>query len=197
MIGPETSRIVGTLLLNQLWDTIQRQTVKPARLRRPVAVIVDEFQLFTAGLDFADVLARSRGAGTSFTIAHQHIDQLSPTLKSAVLANARSRLVYRPAEGDGRALAGVLGRTVTPEDLERLPAYHAVARLLVDNSPSAAFEVVTPPLAAPSNDPRALRRSAAERLGVDPVELDAAILARWSGGSAKSAGPIGVRRKQP
>jgi hypothetical protein len=195
-VGPETSKIVGTLLLNQLWDAVQRQTTKPAKQRRAVPVIVDEFQLFTAGLDFADVLARARGANVPFTIAHQHLDQLSPTLKSAVLANARSRLAYRPAEGDSRALAAVLGNAITPADLERLPAYHAVARLLDEGTPSATFEVATPPLPEPSNDPRALRRSAAERLGVGPAELDASILNRWAGNSARPEGPIGVRRKR-
>lgn len=195
-VGPETARIVGTLLLNQLWDVIQRQTMKPARRRRFVPVVVDEFQLFTSGLDFADVLARARGANVSFTIAHQHLDQLSPTLRSAVLANARARLAYRPAEGDSRALAAVLGSVVTPESLERLTAYHAVARLLVDSAPSDAFEVATPPLPEPFNDTGMLRRRAAERLGVAPDELDAALLHRWSNSKAQPDGPIGVRRKQ-
>jgi hypothetical protein len=113
-----------------------------------------------------------------------------------VLANARSRLVFRPAEGDARALARVLGNPVTPEDLERLPAFHAVARVLVDGAPSGAFEVITPPLTQPTNDPAVLRRVSADRYGINPVELDAAILRRWQGGDTTPDAPIGARRKR-
>jgi hypothetical protein len=196
-VGPEAAKLVGTLLLNQLWDVIQRQTLKAERARRVVPVIVDEFQGFTAGLDFADVLARARGAGAPFTIAHQHLDQLSPSLRAAVLANARSRLAFKPAESDGRALAAALGSPVRPDDLERLAAYHAVGRVLVDGTPSPAFEIATLPLPVPTHDPDAVRRASLERYGADPAAVDAAILARWQGGGQDPDGPIGVRRKQP
>jgi hypothetical protein len=148
-------------------------------------------------LDFADVLARARGAKVPFTVAHQHLGQLDHGLKEAVLANARSRLVFKPAEGDGRTLASALGSSVTAESLERLPAYHAVARVLVHGAPSPAFELATPPLPAPINDPDQLRRASAERYGVDPAALDAAILKRWQGGDSTPDGPIGMRRKRP
>jgi hypothetical protein len=196
-VGPETAKLVGSLLLSQLWELIQRQTLKPAVQRRPVPVFVDEWQDFTAGLDFADVLARARGAKVPFTVAHQHLGQLDHGLKEAVLANARSRLVFKPAEGDGRTLASALGSPITAESLERLPAYHAVARVLVGGAPSPAFEIATPPLPAPINDPDQLRRASAERYGVDPAMLDAAILKRWQGGDSTPDAPIGMRRKRP
>ncbi|WP_370943301.1 hypothetical protein AB5J62_29940 [Amycolatopsis sp. cg5] len=158
-----------------------------------MSVVVDEWQTFAAGLDFADVLARSRGANVTWTLAHQHLGQLSTDLQAAVLANVGARVVFRPAEGDGKALARVLGTPVKPDDLERLPAYHAVARVLVDGAPGAAFEVATPPLPNALWNPDAVRRASAERYGVDPAELDAAILKRWQGGDPPAA-PVGVRR---
>lgn len=196
-IGPEAATVFGSLVLNQLWEAVQRQTTKLAVQRRPVPVIVDEFQNWTAGLDFADVLARARGAKVPFTVAHQHLDQLSPNLKAAVLANARSRVVFRPAEGDARALAANLGRPITPGDLERLPAYHAVARVLDDGVPCRPFEVATPALSKATNDPEALHRVSATRFGVPAAELDAAIQARWQGTDHTPDAPIGLRRKQP
>jgi hypothetical protein len=194
-VGPNTASLVGSLLLNQFWHAIQRQTTKPAVQRRPVAVFLDEWQTVTAGLDFADVLARARGAKVPFTVAHQHLDQLTPNLKAAVLANARSRVAFRPAEGDARALAAVLGKPVTPDELDRLAAYHAVARVLVDAAPSTAFEVATPPLSPPTNDPDKLRRISAERFGIDSAVLDDALMRRWQGEQPPDA-PIGLRRKR-
>ncbi|HVV12458.1 type IV secretory system conjugative DNA transfer family protein [Amycolatopsis sp.] len=196
-VGPEAAAMISSILLNQLWEGIQRQMTRPAVQRRPVSLIVDEWQTATAGLDFADVLARSRGARTSFTLANQNLDQLSPTLRAAALANARSRVIFRPAEGDGRALAAVLGENVTTEDLSGLPAYRAVARVLVDARPSDAFEVATPALGPLSTDPDALRRVSIARYGRDPQELDNAILERWQGEQPPPDLPIGIRRKQP
>ncbi|HEX5116548.1 MAG TPA: type IV secretory system conjugative DNA transfer family protein [Pseudonocardiaceae bacterium] len=196
-IGPITSQTIGALLLGQIWEAIQRQTTLPELQRRPVTVIVDEWQALMAGLDFADVLARARGARVSFTVAHQHLDQLSPTLRAAVLANARSRVVYRPAEGDVRTLAHALGESVVPDDLERLPAFHAVARVLVDGAPSRAFEVATLPLPPATADAEAVRRASAIRYGVDPAELDEAILRRWQGGDQPPDAPIGAQRRRP
>lgn len=192
----EAAALIGALLLNQLWEEIQRQTTKPPTQRREVSVIVDEFPNFVAGLDFVDVLARARGAKTSFTLANQHLRQVSGELQEAILANVRTRASFRPAEGDAATLARVLGKPVTKEDLERLPAFHAVARVLVDGAPSAPFEVATAALPEPSVDAEALRRTSAERYGVDPNELDAAVLERWQGSGATPDGPIGARRKR-
>jgi hypothetical protein len=192
-LGPETARLVGSLLLSQLWQAIQRQTARPVTHRRPTSVIVDEWQSFTAGLDFADVLARARGANVSFTVAHQHFGQLNANLQAAVLANVGARLAFRPAEGDGRTLARVFGAPVTPDDLERLPAYHAAARVLVDGAPSRTFEVATPPLPDALYDPDQLRRASADRYGMDPAAVDAALIERWRGGEPPST-PVGVRR---
>ncbi|WP_370943300.1 type IV secretory system conjugative DNA transfer family protein [Amycolatopsis sp. cg5] len=38
--GPETARLIGGLILSQLWLEIQRQTTKSAAARRPVSVVV-------------------------------------------------------------------------------------------------------------------------------------------------------------
>lgn len=176
-IGPETARLLGSLLLGQLAVAIQRQAAVPAHQRRPVSVVVDEWQNFTAGMDFADMLATARGMNTGFTLAHQHLAQLTPSLRAAVLANTRSRLAFRPADGDAKALAAVLG--VTADDLTRLPAYQAVARVLIKAAPSAPFTVQTPALPLANADASALRREHADRYGVDPVALDHALVARW------------------
>lgn len=192
VVGPETARLVGSLILGQLWEGIQRQTARPAAFRRPVTVMVDEWHNFVAGLDFADMLARARGAKTNFVVAHQHLGQVSPQLRSAALANIGSQVVFRPAEEDARTLARVLGEPVTPEDLARLGAYHAAVNVPVDGVPGPAFEVVTPPLSDALRDPEHLHRHSAERYGREPVTIDAALLERWQDGTPDA--PVGVRR---
>lgn len=197
LLGPETARLLGALLLSQLWRAIQRRAAVSQRQRIPAMVIVDEWQDYLGALDFGDVLSTSRGLGVGWTVSHQHLGQLSPGLQAAVLANARSRLAFRPAQKDAAALSAVLGAGVTPDELERLDAYQAVARVLVNNSPSAAFAVATPPLPRTASHGTRLRRRSAATLGADGTALDAALQARWQGSTGTaSAGPIGVTRRR-
>ena len=54
-------------------------------------VFIDEFQDYLhLPTDLADALAEARGLGVGLTLAHQHLAQLRPQMRSAVLANARS-----------------------------------------------------------------------------------------------------------
>lgn len=196
LLGPETARLLGSLLLTQCWQAIQRRAMRPAHRRRPVMVTIDEFQDFTGALDFGDVLAQARGLGVGFTLAHQHLDQLSASLAAGVLANARSRIAFRPAQKDLKALAGVLGNGLTPADLEQLGAYEACARLLVDASASAPFGVRTLPLPPATQNAAMLRRASQERYGANPTALDDTLTARWQEGGNQSEGTVGVTRRR-
>lgn len=195
LIGPETSQLLGSLVLTQLWRAIQRRAATPLHRRQPVMVVVDEWQDFAAALDFSDVLSTSRGLGVGWSLAHQHLGQLSSDLQSAVLANARSRVAFRPAQKDAVPLAAVLGEGVTAAELERLVAYQAVARVLVDNAPSAAFVVATEPLPKPTASAAQLRRRSLAQFGQDGAAVDAAIQARWQQSDTPPDTPIGSRRR--
>jgi hypothetical protein len=157
--------------------------------------VVDEWQHFVAGLDFAEVLSQSRGLGVSWTVVHQDLSQLDTSLTAAALANARTRLAFRPAHGDAPKLAGVLGDGVTAADLERLAAFHAVCRVLLDGAPSAAFEVATAKLPPAVTDPAVLITASTDRYGVDPHELDRLTAERWHSNATTATGPVGVRRR--
>ncbi len=195
-LGPETTRLLGSLLLGQLRETVQRQTAVPQSKRRSVSVVVDEWQTFTAGMDFGDMLATARGMQTGFTLAHQHLAQLTPALRSAVLANTRSRVAFRPAKADAKDLAGVLGGRVTPDDLMRLPAYVAAAQVLVSGATSDPFLVKTPPLPEATESATEARQTVAERFGVDSDELDRQLIERWQGEGEKPDGAIGLTKRR-
>lgn len=198
LLGPETASLLGALLLSQLWQAIQRRSTVPAAQREPVMVVVDEWQDYTGALDFADVLATSRGMAVGWSLAHQLLPQLSSSLGAAVLANARSRLVFRPAEGDAKQLSSVLGTGAEPERLLRLGAFQAAARVLVERTPSAAFGVQALPLGPPTTGAAALRVRSAARYGQPAAELDARQLRRWQGDQKQGGGgAVGVKQRRP
>ncbi|MEQ3551775.1 type IV secretory system conjugative DNA transfer family protein [Pseudonocardia nematodicida] len=195
LIGPETTRLLGALVLQQLWRTIQRRAATPAKDRAPVMVVVDEWQDFVAALDFADVLSTSRGLGVGWTLAHQHLGQLSSDLRAAVLANARNRVAFRPAQADQRDLAAVLGSGVGTAELDELAAYQAVARVQVGGALSDAFAVQTVPPPAPRFSPVRLSRASLARYGVAGADVDDQIQARWQPPKSTTDSPIGSRRR--
>lgn len=194
LLGPEAAALLGSVLLTQAWQAIQRRSAVPPEQRHPVMVTVDEFQDFVGALDFGEVLSQSRGLGAAWTLLNQNLDQLSPRLQAACLANARSRVALGSAHKDLRTLAGVLG--VTPADLEQLGAYEACVRLLVDAAASPPFGIRTLPLGRPTQNAAMLRQASQERYGVNPTALDDNLTARWQGGDQKPAGPVGVTRRR-
>lgn len=177
VIGPEASGVLGSLLLGQLWAAIQRRTRIAESQRRLASVIVDEWQLFAGSLDFADVLETARGMGVGVTAANQHLQQISHSLRAAVSANMRSRVVFKPGRNDAISLAAQLGSlAVTADDLLRLQQYEAVTAM---HGHDGAFHLATQPLPAAINNASDVRRASQARYGRSGTAIDAELLRRW------------------
>ena len=198
VLGAQTASLLGSLILSQAWGAIQRRAFLPSDQRHPVMVTIDEVQdyLHLPGVDLGDFFAQCRGLGVAVTAAHQHLDQLSASQRSGIMANARSRVVFRPATADAKLLAAAFGAGLDAAGLLRLHAYEACCQLLVRGQPTVPFSVCTLPLPAWSSNPTELRAASALRYGVDGNELDAQLTRRWQGEDLPSDGPIGVRRRR-
>lgn len=106
LIGPEAAALLGSLAVSQLWQAALGRVRAPADKRAPVMVYIDEFQDYLhLPTDIADVLAQARGLGMGLTLAHQHLAQLPASLRSAVMANARSRVCFQLGNEDARLIA--------------------------------------------------------------------------------------------
>jgi hypothetical protein len=75
------------------------------------------------------VLAEARKLHFGLTLAHQHLGQLTPEVKKAVLANARSRVIFQTSATEAGALARELAPDLTPQDLMGLGAYEVAVSL--------------------------------------------------------------------
>ncbi len=195
-LGPEAAQLFGGLFVSQLWQALQSRQAMPTDRRSLVCLYLDEFQDYLAlPTDFADVLAQARSAGVSITLAHQHLHQLPPELRSAVLANARSKLVFQTSHDD----AAVLARSrpeIETEDLTELAAFEAYASLVADGALTAFASVRTLPAPPTTSDPAAIRAASRARYGVDRSSVEAE-LRSFGMGSAVPAAPIGQRRRRP
>lgn len=136
-LGAEAASLLGAMVVSSLWQTAQGRTSIPPERRHPVMVYIDEFQDYLhLPTDLSDALTQARGLGIGFTLAHQHLTQLAPSMRAAVSANARSRVCFQLGSDDAKVFAAsstVLGA----EDFTSLDAYHFYAQLVSDGAVGA------------------------------------------------------------
>ena len=182
VLGDDTTRLVGSLLLAGLWQAATARAALPEDRRLDAAVYVDECQNFLhlpGSLD--DVLAEARGYHLALTLAHQHLGQLPADLAEGVAANARNKVFFGVSPDDARVLARHVGPYLGPEDLAHLDRYQVACRLVVDGRDTTGFTLTTRPAGRVSEDRTEELRAAARRHGRSQV-LRAADRAgrRWS-----------------
>lgn len=192
VIGGEASALLGSLLLGQLWAAALRRSSIPAERRHPVFVYVDEVQDYLRlPTDVGEALVQARGLGVGFVLAHQHLTQLDPSVRSAVLTNARSRVCFQLAAEDARTLAS---GSVTADDFRELPAFEIYAQLVANGAVQPWCSAKTlPPATAISDAQHVLRRSR-QRYGVDRRQVDAAI-AQLLDGARSDTTDLAPRRR--
>lgn len=204
-LGPESSGLLGALFVSQLWQTALGRSSIPPEKRHPVMVVIDEWQRFLhLPTDLADVLAQARGLGVALHLANQHLGQLPPDVKAAVLANARSRVVFAAHHDDATALVKGDDR-LQPGDVVGLGKYEVYASLMAggQRTPYASARTLPPPPAIRKAEE--VRARSREQWGVPVGAVDAELeQLQTSGrtdkrrGSRKSSdGPFGVSARQP
>lgn len=190
VLGPDTAQLLGALVTSELWLAIRERAAVPANQRTPAMVYLDEVQDFLRlPTDLSDALATSRSLGAGWHLAHQYRDQLSPSMRAAFEANARSRICFQLNATDARAMAA--GQTVlTAEDFGALPSYHIYAALLRSNSLQPWASGITLPAPKPCSDPAAIRARSRQRYGqpLASVEADFAGLLDTAGSSNSATG---------
>jgi hypothetical protein len=173
LLGPETSALLGSLVVSQVWQAILgRSAIAPER-RHPVFVYVDEFQDYLhLPLDFADALAQARGLGVGFVAAHQYLHQLGPGMRSAVLANTQSRMAFRLPSEDARIIAAGSAALV-PEDFQSLGAFECYAQLVAEAAVQPWCSAATLLPGVPLSDPAVVRAASRSSYGIEQAEIEA------------------------
>lgn len=138
-LAGDTASLTGTLFINALWHA-----VKTTKVDKPNFLYLDEFQTFLKlPVDPEDMLAKARSFGLGMTLAHQHLGQLPNDLRQAVLANARSKIIFQTTSADARIMSNEFGNAVTEGDFLNLGKYEAVARVMANGGVSSPFTIST------------------------------------------------------
>jgi DNA helicase HerA-like ATPase len=194
LLGKDAAALIGAAMVSRLWTAIQaRAALKPAE-RRPATVMCDEFQdLAALSPVFSEAVAQSRGYKVAWTLAHQHLAQLDPETRQAVLANCRSRLVMQTTATDATTFAREFRPYLTAEDLQGLGPFEGYAAVSVGSAVAPPASVRTRPAPDPLGSAEAVRAASRSRYGKSAADVDAAIRKRVQG-SRRSA-PVGERRR--
>ncbi|MCK6682662.1 MAG: type IV secretion system DNA-binding domain-containing protein [Thermoanaerobaculia bacterium] len=149
-IGEDASALMGSLLVS---SALLAASHRP-RGGPPFILYVDEFQRFTTD-SIATILSEARKYGLGLVLAHQYLFQLPETIRSAILGNVGTKIVFRVGNEDAELLEPVFGPAFQSQDLASLRRYEMIIRLLARGEELA-------PMSATSLPPRAVLRDPAE-----------------------------------
>ena len=76
-------------------------------------------------------------------LAHQHLGQLPTDLRQAVLANARTKVIFQTSADDARTMAREFGTSLDEYDFMYLGRFEALARIATGDGVSAPLSLAT------------------------------------------------------
>jgi len=88
----DAAHIIGTFLVNEIWETVRKRTRENMRKAPKFFLLIDEFQSF-ATPDFAQILDQGAKYGLHLMLFHQNLNQLDSQIKTAMTA-CHSRFVF-------------------------------------------------------------------------------------------------------
>ena len=190
-LGADAATLLGSLVVHQVWQASKGRAAIRSAKRSPVFVYLDEFQdVLRLPLALGEALVQARGLGVGLVLAHQHLGQLSPAVKAAVLANAGSRVVFGLDHDDAVVMSKRSGGVLEPSDFTGLPAFEANVDLVSGNRASGYASAQTVPLPAAQRSLTSVLSANRRRVGADRRETERRLreLVEGSGGGSDANG---------
>ena len=203
LLGAEAARLLGSLIVGQLWPRILARAARRQAVLPIVSVYIDEVQDYLAlPGDLADALAQARSLGVAFHLAHQYRAQLPADLRAGIDSNARNKIIFGLSASDATELARQ-APGLESDDFQLLPRFQVYTRTLYQGEPQpwALAQTLPPPPAC--SDPTQLRLRSSQHYGQDGDAIEQRLRARLgvSHGAAQtvdtdSTAVIGRRHRQ-
>lgn len=148
LLGARECRFLGIMLTMQIFAAGMKRSTIPPSARRPVNVYIDEFQNLVSD-NVASMLSEARKFGLRLNLANQTLSQLNAgrghqDLLEAVLGNVGNMVAFRLGVPDAQRLRPFL-KPFSPEQLQDLPNFHALIRMLNAEGPIGPLVMKTLP----------------------------------------------------
>jgi len=135
-----------------------------------------------------EILSESRKYGLGLNLTHQYVYQLTDEIREAVMGNAGTIATYSVGVKDAFYMKDVYAPYFNETDIQSLPSFTAIVKLLVDNTKTKPFivEIDKPweKYQATNNSEIAIQRSR-EKYGSDRSEVSSRI-EKWISTSFKN-----------
>lgn len=141
-LGEESALLLGSLIVSTLGLAAFSRAEARSENRKPYFVYLDEFHNFTT-LMLANMMSELRKYGVGLVLAHQHLHQLEPDIRHAVLGNAATLISFRLGAEDASYLAREFQPKFGVEDIISLANREIYLKLMINGAPSGPFSAVT------------------------------------------------------
>jgi len=157
-LGEEAANLLGSLLVTKFQLQAMARASLPEEERPDFYFYIDEFHNFTTE-SFADLLAEARKYRLSLILVHQYLEQLSEQVRSALLANVGTMVVFRVGPEDAQLLAKEFEPYYSWGDLVNLSAHEVYYKMLSSSQVSRPYPAITlPPPKPPQSDPESYKQ---------------------------------------
>jgi hypothetical protein len=128
-IGEPAARLLGAILMYEVWSAIEARSAIPANKRHPLFIYLDELTTVAAlpvGLEA--LLERSRGLGAGMTVGVQSLARIPDGTRAALLGNAATLVTFRAGADEAKRLAREMPG-LSDRDLQALGPFEVGARI--------------------------------------------------------------------
>lgn len=144
--GELNSKLLGMIFVMKFQAAAMSRANIPESERRDFSLYVDEFQNFATD-SFATILSEARKFKLNLIVANQFTTQLQDEVRDAVFGNIGTIVSHRVGNQDAEVLEKYYRPVFDIDDLQQLPNYNAIVKMLIGGIPTQPFSMADlPPL---------------------------------------------------
>lgn len=200
--GELNSKLLGMIFVMKFQAAAMSRANIPEDQRVDFSLYVDEFQNFSTD-SFASILSEARKYRLSLIVANQFTTQLTDEIRDAVFGNIGTIVSFRLGTNDAEFLAKYFSPVFDIHDLQRVPNFNSITRMLIGGVPTQPFSMATlPSLGRPNPQlASALKQLSAAKFGRPRAKVEAEIFERLKSSEpakpAFGAGTFGAQLGSP
>lgn len=187
--GDLNSKLLGMIFVMKFQAAAMSRANIPEEERKDFSLYVDEFQNFSTD-SFATILSEARKYRLNLVVANQFTTQLTDEIRDAVFGNIGTVISYRVGTNDAEFLAKQFAPVFDIDDLQRIPNFNAIVRMLIGGIPTQPFSMAAMPKLGKPNKKlmEALKQLSAAKYGRPRAQVDSEIMKRLRSGETPSPG---------
>lgn len=177
--GELNSKLLGMIFVMKFQAAAMARADIPEKERVDFSLYVDEFQNFSTD-SFASILSEARKYRFNIIVANQFTTQLTDEIREAVFGNIGTIVCYRVGTNDADFLSKYFSPVFDVQDLQMVPNFNSVTRMLIGGVPTQPFSMMgLPPLGKPNHKlAEALKQLSAAKFGKPRAKVESEIYSR-------------------